>query len=206
VKNYGFLKSRLPLEFQDDDRIDDVLSHEDPSILLLKGVAVDQIFCTTAPLRSVEWEEQSAPKVDEIKQLQNWFPECDKKFVAHNTRPDLNLNNIVNNWLQRRGKTTPAFRTIKSLVEEMRRLWLLEGYSFITTQNGRHGFVLGEAKEGDLVFIAYGFGKPLVLRQEDTGESSYSLIGCAIIEELMGGEAFEMVKVGTLDEQTILLR
>lgn len=206
MEDYGFLEYRPPLEFKDDDRIDDVLSHEDPSILLLKGVAVDQIFCTTAPLRSVYWEEQSAPEVDEIKQLQNWFPECDKKFVARNTRPNLNLNNIVNNWLQRRGKTTTAFRTIKSLVERMNQLWHLEGYSFITTQNGRHGFVLGEAKEGDLVFVAYGSGYPLVLRQEDTDESSYRLIGCAIIDELMDGEAFEMVKVGTLDEQTILLR
>jgi hypothetical protein len=88
----------------------------------------------------------------------------------------------------------------------MDRVWHLEGYSFITTQNGRHGFVLGEAKEGDLVFVTYGLGYPLVLRQEDTDESSYRLIGCAIIDELMDGEAFEMVKVGTLDEQTILLR
>jgi hypothetical protein len=206
VKKYGYLKYRRPLEFKDDDRIDDLLSHEDPSILLLKGVPVDQMFCTTAPLRSIYWEEQSAPKVDEIEQLQNWFPQCDKKFVAHNTWPDLNLNNIVNNWLQRRGKTTPAFRTIKSLVEGMDGVLYLEGYSFITTQNGRHGFVLGEAKEGDLVFVAYGLGNPLVLRQEDTDESSYRLIGCAIIDELMDGEAFEMVKVGTLDEQTILLR
>jgi hypothetical protein len=150
----------------------------------------------------MRWEEQSAPIVE---QLQNWFPECDEEFVAHNTRPDLNLNNIVNNWLQRRGKTTPAFRTIKSLVERM-TLWRLTGYSFITTQNGRHGFVLGEAKEGDLVFIAYGLGNPLVLRQEDTDESSYRLIGCAIIDELMDEEAFDMVKVGMVDKQTILLR
>jgi hypothetical protein len=206
VNDYGYLKYRRPFEFKDDDRIDDVLSHEDPNILRLKGVAVDQIFRTTAPLRSIYWEEQSAPKVDEIKQLQNWFPQCDKKFVAHNTRPDLNLNNIVNNWLQRRGKTTPAFRTIKPLVEEMGLVLHLGGYCFITTQNGRHGFVLGEAKEGDLVFVAYGLGNPLVLREEDTDESSYRLIGCAIIDELMDGEAFERVKVGTLDEQTILLR
>lgn len=200
------MQYRRPPEFKDDDRIDDVLSHEDPSILLLKGVPVGQIFCTTAPLRSISWEGQSAPKGDEIEQLQNWFPECDKKFVAHNTWPDLNLNNIVNNWLQRRGKTTPAFRTIKSLVEGMDGVLYLEGYSFITTQNGRYGFVLGEAKEGDLVFVAYGLGYPLVLRQEDTDESSYRLIGCAIIDELMDGEAFEMVEVGLLDEQTILLR
>jgi len=154
----------------------------------------------------MRWEEQSAPKVDEIEQLQNWFPECDEEFVAHNTRPDLNLNNIVNNWLQRRGKTTPAFRTIKSLVDGIDKLRDLEGYSFITTQNGRHGFVFGEAREGDLVFVTYGSGYPLVLRQEDSDERSYRLIGCAIIDELMDGEAFEMVKVGTLDEQTILLR
>jgi hypothetical protein len=200
------LTYRPPLEFKDGDCISDVLSHEDPSILLLKGVAIDQLFCTTAPLRSVYWEERSAREVGEIKQLQSWFPECDKKFVAHNTRPDLNLNNIVNNWLQQRGKTTPAFRTIKSLVERMNRVWRLKGYSFITTQNGRHGFVLGEAKDGDLVFVTYGLGYPLVLRQEDTDESSYRLIGCAIIDELMDEEAFDMVKVGTLDEQTILLR
>jgi hypothetical protein len=206
VKHYGSLGYRPPLEFKDDDRIEDVLSHEDPSILLLKGVAVNQIFCTTAPFRSIYWEEQSALKVDEIKQLQNWFPECDKMFVAHNTRPKLNLNSIVNNWLQRRGKTMPAFRTIKSLIDGIDIDWDLEGYSFITTQNGRHGFVLGEAKEGDLVFVTYGLGYPLVLRQEDTDESSYRLVGCAIIDELMDGEAFEMVKVGTLDKQTILLR
>jgi hypothetical protein len=206
VVEYGSLQVRQPLKFKDDDRIHEALSHEDPSILILKGVPVDQIFCTTAPLRSIFWEGQSAPKVDEIKQLQNWFPQCDKKFVAHNTRPKLNLNNIVSNWLQRRGKTTPAFRTIKSLVEGIDSVWRLEGYSFITTQNGRHGFVLGEAKEGDLVFVTYGLGYPLVLRQEDTDESSYCLIGFAIIDELMDGEAFEMVEVGTLDEQTILLR
>jgi hypothetical protein len=206
VKYYGYLDYRLPLEFKDDDCIDDILSHEDPSLLLLKGVPIDQIFCATAPLRSMYWEEQSAAEVDEIKQLQSWFPECDKKFVAHNTRPDLNLNNIVNNWLQQRGKTTPAFRTIKSLVERMNRVWHLEGYSFIITQNSRHGFVLGEAKEGDLVFVAYGLGNLLVLRQEDTDESSYRLIGCAIIDELMDGEAIDMVKVGMVDKQTILLR
>jgi hypothetical protein len=200
------LRYRQPLEFKDGGRISDVLSHEDPSILLLKGVAVDQIFCTTAPLRSISWEEQSALKVDEIKQLQSWFPECDKKFVAHNTRPALNLNNIVNDWLQQRGKTKLAFRTIKSLVDGINREWNLEGYSFITTQNGCHGFVLGEAKDGDLVFVTYGLGYPLVLRQEDTDESSYRLIGCAIIDELMDEEAFDMVKVGMVDKQTILLR
>jgi hypothetical protein len=86
----------------------------------------------------------------------------------------------------------------------MSQLWFLEGYSFITTQNGRHGFVLGEAKDGDLVFVTYGSGYPLILRHTD--DSSYRLIGCAIIDEFMDEEAFDMVKVGMVDKQTILLR
>jgi hypothetical protein len=99
-----------------------------------------------------------------------------------------------------------GLRTIKPIVEKFQWKWDLDGCSLIATKNDLIGFVLGAPKEGDLVFAAYGSRYPLILRQEDANEGFYRFIGCAIIDELMDGEAIEMVKAGKLEEQTILLR
>jgi hypothetical protein len=68
------------------------------------------------------------------------------------------------------------------------------------------GLYSGKPKKATWFLLLMAWVTLSVLRQEDTDESSYRLIGFAIIDELMDGEAFEMVKVGTLDKQTILLR
>jgi hypothetical protein len=206
LERYGNLPYCLPIDFKDSYDIDAVLSHEDPTILLLKGAAVDHISCSTVPLRSRYWKGGTKSGVNEIEHLQNWSPECEKYFVLSNAKPYLKLDDIISNWLRRRGENPSAFRTLKSLIERFTQCSDLDGYSFITTKNGRYGFVLGAARVGDLVFVAYGSGYPLVLRQEDVKVASYRWVGCAIITELMDGEAIEMVKVGKLDEQTIILR
>ena len=126
--------------------------------------------------------------------------------MENNANPNLKLSSIIEDWLHQRGKDTSAFRTITSDINGLDGPWSLEGCSFIATKNDRLGFVLGEAKEDDLVCVAYGSVYPLVLRQQDVTDGCYRLVGCAIIDELMDGEAFEMVKAGELEEQTILLR
>ncbi len=83
---------------------------------------------------------------------------------------------------------------------------MLEAFSFVMTEDGRHGLVHGETKEGDFVYVAYASGYRLALRKDDMNHWSYKFVGCGIMEELMDGEVMEMPKVGTLEGQTILLR
>jgi hypothetical protein len=186
------------------NRIEDMLNHKDSSVLLVKGVSGDRIIYTTLPIESNYGFGDI--DVNNVAKLRQWFPECDKDFIESNALPELKLGNIIDDWHYRRGKTTPAFRTISSLLKKFSHIESLEGCSFIATKNYRYGVVLGEAKEGDLVFVAYGSSYPLVLRQEDLKKGSHRLVGIAIIDELMDGEVFEMVEVGEMDEQTVLLR
>ncbi len=51
--------------------------------------------------------------------------------------------------------------------------------------------MLRQARIGDVLFVAYGSKYPLALRLEGRDESSYSLVGCALIEGLMDGEAVD---------------
>ena len=111
---------------------------------------------------------------------------------------------MIDDFIRRRGHQVPAFRKIKPFVDQM-SVYALTGYSFIMTDSGYKGFVLGEPRIGDKLFHAYGSTFPLVLRQEDEGESRYTFVGCAVVEEFMYGEAREMIERGRFVEQTIIL-
>jgi len=199
----GFLPhSSFVRKIPTTDMISSVLSHDNPNVLRLEGAAADRILNTTAILPDHTSLVLSAPEP-----LKTWFPECDEEFLRVNKLPELKLNTIISNWLQQQGKPQKAFRAIETYVNKyFNKLWQMEGFMFITTEKGRYGFVLGEARQGDLVFMAYGSGYPLVLRQDDAHDNSYTLVGCAIVDELMDGEAFRMMKAGKLKEQVLLLR
>jgi hypothetical protein len=178
--------------------IDHVLSLEDPNVLLLRGTTVDRIYDTSAPFEETYLEDER------IAQIQSWFPDCEKEFIQCNTWPHLKLGAIINDWLYRQGKNVQTTESVMS--DKWFLLYSLQGYSFITTKSDRYGFMLGKAKEGDLVFAAYGSEYPFVLRLANTLEESYTLVGCVIIDDLKMGEVFEMIKRGELQEQEILLR
>ena len=197
----GLFPFRSPAKFREGDSIQSVLSNDSPNILRLKGAAADRILETTITMT------KTSDVFSVLDLLKAWFPECGEDFLEVNTNPEFKLNNIINNWFQQRGKPQAACKTMESCVKRTFRFqWELEGFMFITTESDRYGFVLGEAREGELVFVAYGSGHPFVLRRDDTHEDSYTLVGCAIVDELMDGEAFEMMEAGTLKEQVILLR
>lgn len=133
------------------------------------------------------------------------FPDCDKQFIHRHFLPELKLNEIINDHESLSGHSVPSFIKLRDFVCKMENLDL-RGLSFTTTTTDLKGFVLGQPRAGDLLFVAYGFEHPLVLRQANSSEASNTLIGDAIIEGLMEGEAIDMMEDGNLVEETILLR
>jgi len=177
-----------------------VMAHKEPCVLILRGILVDEIIFTTKQIRpGVSSDDEM------VEHFQEAFPACDKQFINRHCAPALKLNEIIDDHQRLSGYPVPSFIKLKKFVDEM-MIWDLEGLSFTTTKTQLKGFVLGQPEIGDLLFVAYGSKYPLILRQESSSKASYTLVGPAIIEGLMEGEAVDMLEAGKLVEETILLR
>lgn len=205
AEEIGLLPYCDPETFENFNEIHDhTLRHENPNILILKGTTVDQILCATLqliidPLADVLMRNK-APV------LEHWFSPYNDELDGSNAKPYLKLMEVISDWIHNRGNIERSDPPIASITDVFDKRSSLRGCSFIMTKNGRHGFMVGAAREGDSIFEATGSAYPIVLRQEDKQDESYVLVGCSIIDGLMEREASKMLKAGELKEETILLR
>ncbi len=176
--------------------------------LIISGVVVDGLTYATVPFEwgfhylfhDFELDEEmvgtNAVAVPDIhrrwskleKQMLDWFPSCTGYSVRRQCfGGPFGLSTLVDEHVQRFGISTPAFRTIRSGVESLafdpsaNDQPMLRGYSFIMARDGYVGFVLGEPKVGDVLYVAYGSYLPLVLRSVEGTNSTYAFVGCALV-------------------------
>jgi hypothetical protein len=86
----------------------------------------------------------------------------------------------------------------------MRVVDLAQGRRFITTDNGYIGMAVSNARQGDLIVIAFGSSVPLIFRpavQDDT----YILVGESYIHGVMDGEAIGMLEEGKFSVENFTL-
>jgi hypothetical protein len=188
---------------------EELLCHENPQVLLLKGITVDIVLHATEPY---VWEgEQSRDPEKAVHQLHCWLPKCD--MTLNSNACDLHINDtglvhltfggLLDEFSRRLGCEIPEpeflRRKFANKVESLSRLM---GTAIVITRSGYRGFVFGEPKLNDLLFVAYGAKYPYILRRTGANKESYSFIGNAVIERLMDGEALELSQKGDLTEHT----
>ncbi|TAQ83536.1 hypothetical protein B7494_g8140 [Chlorociboria aeruginascens] len=186
------------------------LSSSDPKVLNLEGMEVDTVTYSTVPVRNKESSEF---------EIRAWWPPMEDE---HGVR-DLYLDAFINTLIYE--KTGYFGPTLVAVTEFMQKLYgkseNLLGWSFFMTKKGYLGVVLGEADDGDSVFVAYGSSVPFLVREkkeekldksernEDNrgrkGEREWELVGTAFVDGLMHGEAFVDLEEGLLKEECIRL-
>jgi hypothetical protein len=185
------------------------MSLDDLRILSLRGIVVDTVLHTTEPYT----ESILAFGQDRVvQQLRLWLPEYDISFIQEHCRlmhraghmPEDKLGTLLDNYFQLKGYQGPYFSKYKTFIGSM-GFSSLANNAVVITRTGYKGFVLGEPKMGDSVFVAYGCRLPLIVRRVEPDEGSYTLVGCACIDGLMDGEALQLKEAGKLTEQFICL-
>ena len=182
-----------------------LLAHPNPRILLLKGIPVDFVIHTTELWQGPDPRTLRQTK----KQLQNWLPGCEtslrKLWDLDHER--VTSSGLLEEFARQRGFniSIPASER-KFSSDEWGWLSALTGNALVITKSGYRGFVSGKPKVNDLIFVAYRAEYPYILRKVGGSESeSFSLIGKAMIEGLMAGEALGLHMQGKLSERNILL-
>ena len=186
---------------------EELVCHENPQVLLLKGFSVDIVLHVT---ESYPWRREQARDLDKaVKQLDYWLPECGMSLnpkvcglhVKNMGFVLLTFRGLLDEFSRRLGYNIPALES-PNKSESLSRL---AGPAIVITRSGYRGFVFGEPKVNDLVFVAYGAKYPYLLRQGGATKETYSFIGHTVIERLMDGKSLDLGKEGKLTERTICL-
>jgi hypothetical protein len=89
--------------------LEQILSHQDSTILLLRGLVLDLFDLATNPYTSSDTE----------RQLRQWFPNWKGNVITDGCRgPDIKIFDLgatIEDFVQRRGHEIPAFARIKNL-------------------------------------------------------------------------------------------
>jgi hypothetical protein len=182
-----------------------ILSHENNRVLRLRGTSVDIILESRQRFTPVSYITKQC---NQVKAFISWLPSCDVHSIIRHLKGDryrtlINLGTLLSEYVRQLGIEAPTGNT-QSMLDDF-EVFELAGYSAVITKTGYKGLIIGEPKVGDLLFVAYGSRYPYILRQEEEMEGAYSLVGCAVIDGLMNGEALDLQEAGKLTERTVLL-
>jgi hypothetical protein len=112
--------------------------------------------------------------------------------------PYLKLGWLFDEYSEQRSYELPAPEIRRrDFGKEAEPLSRLGGNAIIATRRGYRGFVSGELKINDLVFVAYGANYPYVLCPTGVHQTeSYNWIGNRLIVELIMREVLDLNKEG----------
>jgi hypothetical protein len=197
-----------------------LLPHENPAALFLAGVFVNTVTHVTKPYGAyaqspgLHWDVART-----VVQLWQWLPECESAFIQETVEKMVlersstvrwnfdGVKSLLDHYFQRLGYQGTFFSESKAAWVGKTRdaiIWL-QGCAVLITKTTYTEIVLGEPKVGDFVFVAYRSRYPYVIRRTADAEESYTLVGCAVVTGLMGGEATKLADAGKLTERTICL-